>query len=531
MNAAVQVHCPFCNAAQAPRADGNNFCDFCLQPFTVVDAKREEARLLEEIKSWLQQKVGAAGLTPGAVDASSRSFIFQQKILPELRRDVDRSLEVVGGFGQVALVTPPTGGVRLEPNPLVDARREILGLKALRARLSSESVNSFAIASSDRALVDLMDHRISEVMHLSNVADAAGRRSPLGYGSARKNLEALLDELQEALASGAGAERSLLSFLAATQKRYRALCELCRLSEEASGSQRITGAPLCARLDEIKVSLHEAATEIEASGHSPADAMPLVLGINQEIAAATVFARWLAAYDTLSSRVDIAFSAFITEIGPLLGGAGGELGADVLEAAGLAVRALRRETAVGVVGDFGWVDAWVEGQRAKKTFGLFGAEESVEALEKFLLPVWVAEVTFSKSAGAVFKAGVEGKGIAIVDACGPSAAKVQIFTDLTQPLPQAVLTEQPLPSASVALPRSTAALVQPLMLQALRARPELLNPQVRMKGMAFAAAAVVQLRSSKGGRELASCAAGQIAVDPASRSQVHAMQQLVQRLG
>ena len=127
---AVQVHCPFCNAAQAPRADGKNVCDFCLQPFTLVDATREEARLLEEIKDWLQQKVGAAGLAPGSVDVSSRSYIFQQRILPELRRDVNRSLEVVGGFGQVALVTPPTGGVRREPNPLVDARREILGLKA-----------------------------------------------------------------------------------------------------------------------------------------------------------------------------------------------------------------------------------------------------------------------------------------------------------------------------------------------------------------------------------------------------------------
>jgi hypothetical protein len=69
------------------------------------------------------------------------------------------------------------------------------------------------------------------------------------------------------------------------------------------------------------------------------------------------------------------------------------------------------------------------------------------------------------------------------------------------------------------------------MLQAVRARPELLNPQVRMKGIAFAAAAVVQLRSSKGGRELAGCVGGQIAVDAASRSQVHAMQQLIQRLG
>ena len=51
----VQVHCPFCNATAEPRSEGRYICDFCLQPFSVVDAQREESRLLQEIRAWVEQ--------------------------------------------------------------------------------------------------------------------------------------------------------------------------------------------------------------------------------------------------------------------------------------------------------------------------------------------------------------------------------------------------------------------------------------------------------------------------------------------
>src|SRR5579862_4112865 len=100
---ATQVHCPFCNAAHPVQGAGSYTCEFCLQPFSVQDAQREEARLLDEIKAWVEQRVGGAGPASG-VDLASRAYIFQQKVLPDLRRDVDRALERLGGFGQFPLV-------------------------------------------------------------------------------------------------------------------------------------------------------------------------------------------------------------------------------------------------------------------------------------------------------------------------------------------------------------------------------------------------------------------------------------------
>jgi hypothetical protein len=502
----------------------------------VTDARAEESRLLEEIKSWVTQKVGAAALAPAGVDASSRGYIFQQKILPELQRDVDRSMESLGSFGQFALVYPP---IRVPttrgqiPNPLLTSRQYILSLKGLRARLTAENVMAFAVTPTDQALVQRMDRRIAEVMQVSNITEAASARTAAGYAAARRNVELLAAEAEAAMAAEGSQDPAHGAFLFGLLVRYRALAELCRVCEELTSPNGISGAAIASRVTAIAGELARASQAIEASNFSPADTMPMVIGTNQEAVAARLLVRWLGCYDAMTSRNPIPFYAFTAEVDAVSGG--GQVDAltqgDLLEGLTFVVRAVHGEVATSVINDYAWVTSFAESGRSRKTMGLFGVEESVLQVDQFLTPVWIADVSYSRATGAVFKAGVEGRGVAIVEACSPAAAKVAFFPDPNLPLVQALGYQQTLGTTAVALPRCTAAGVHSIFAQALQGRADITNPQVRVRNMAFLPAAVVHYQSDKGMRQQLGCMGGQIAIDATALQQVTATQQLLQRFG
>src|SRR5206468_9710247 len=122
----------------------------------------------------------------------------QQRVLPDLRRDVDRAMERVGSFGHHALIEPPISvdAVRTrDMNPLIARRSEVLALRSLQSRLESQEVSVFVVDGSSRDAVEQMNRRSADLMHLSNVAESARRLDTAGYQSARKNLEALCERL------------------------------------------------------------------------------------------------------------------------------------------------------------------------------------------------------------------------------------------------------------------------------------------------------------------------------------------------
>jgi hypothetical protein len=534
MNAVVtQVHCPFCNAAQPVQSAGAYTCEFCLQPFNVQDAKREEARLLDEIRAWVEQRVGAAGAASG-VDLASRGYIFQQKVLPDLRRDVDRALERLGGYGQFALVTVP---VRVpvqqshQPNPLVAYRREILGLKGLKARLSSENVTSFATRDADKVAIRYMDRHLSSLVHLSNVAEAAAWRTPEGYAAARKNLETLAAEVAWSVATEGAQDPALGAFLGALQQRYGALAEICRICEEAGSGNAISGAALASRAEATAAALSATAHRVEASNYAPADTMPVVVAVHQESASARALARWLRAYEYITGHSQAPFPAFVADVDPLTGGGSlsPESQAELLDAVAFVLSAARGSTGVPVVADFSWVGTWAETSRQKKSLGMFGVEEQIASVDQFLSPFWVADVTFSRAQGTVFTSGQEQRTVALLDACNPSPQRVVVLGD--GPLAQALNTQGSLLGAPVAMPRSSPTQASTIMMQGLRGRPDYLNPRLRIRGLAFLASAAATYTGGQTPRIASTCLNGQVPVDDFARTQVQTTQQLLQRYG
>lgn len=533
---AIQVHCPFCNAAHAASTDGNYTCEFCLQPFSVVDAQREESRLLAEIKTWMEQRIGSGGAMGGTVDASSRGFIFRERILPALRRDVDRSLENYGSYGQFPLVQLPVRTQtqqHVAPNPLVAQRHSILGLKGLRARLENDEVRSFAVSATDQATIQSMDRRLGDLLLLSNVAEAAATALSTGYAAARKNLESLISEIDQSLAVEGTQDAGLGAYLVAIRSRYQALADLCGICEYLCDSTHIDAGQTGEGLHSVATQLAEAGAALEASNYSPADTMPTVIGINQESAACMLLARWVKAYGSLTRRTQVPFPGFVREMDQLCGGGHmrADVVADLVEACAHVAGAVHGDIATSRVGDFSWASTWAESNRQKKSFGMFGVEERLAGLEQFFLPVWAADVTYSAQQGAVFATGVEGHCTLLVDACAPDVARVVFIDQANHPLAQALGYQQALGTNCVALPRTTAATVLPVFQQALGARPQYRNPRVQVRGMAFLAATVATYETPNGPRHAATALNDALPVDVAVLTQRQAAAHLFDRFG
>lgn len=527
---AVQVHCPFCNSPQARNATGTYECEFCLQPFSVVEAEKEESRLLDEIKRWLADKVGVAALDATNVDAASRAYIFQEKILPPLRRDVDRSLEAFGSWAQFPLVAPPVGVPAPKAtgeNPLIRFRSDILALKSLRARLGSPQVTAFLMTDGDKSKVQALDRRVSDYLHLSNVVDAASRQTPDGYASARKNLEVVLGEISQSLALEAVGRPDMAAFLTALQGRYRGLIQLCQVCEELSGNQVVEGDEFAARLDGMADESDGVARAIEGMDYSPADTIPMVIATDQEAHYCRHLARWMRGYGALTRRREMPFTEFARTMTALLGSkTPPETAVDLMEGCAQVVRIYRGEIPTSTVEDFDWADAWVEARRQRKTFGLFGVEEAIEGVVKHMLPVWVAEVRYAQSTGGIFKEGQELRCLAALDACTPEAAHVAFVMEADSALAQAMAQPSPLQLRTLVLPTCTATFGLKVIEQAAKANPALGNPKVTMKGLAFVPAIVATYTSKKGDRQLATALQGALAISPTPQQQLATAQKV-----
>lgn len=525
------IHCPNCNGANEPSGGTEYECQYCLTPFSVQQAESEESRLQEQLKSWMQEMVGAAG-GGASVDASSRAWIFKDKVFPALRRDVDRSLESLGSYNQFALVGAPIPMPGQKgSNPLVSQRAKILGLRDLKARLAAPQVTSFAVTDRDRIAINELERRVVDFMHLSNVADAAARRAPIGYRTARANLELVLNELNESIVGDLPHDQR--AFLAMLKTRYSHLVELTRVCEVVCSDNPIDGASLAARLDAISAGLGATARAIEGQDYAPADTMPMVIAVDGEAGTAALLARWLRAYDDITRPHPQAFLRFVAEVSALYSSHAASPTAlcDLVEGCATLFQYVRGEQPVGVAADSSWLDEWAESQRKKKVLFVFGTEEERESVETFLLPVWVADVRFSRDGGQVFAEGTESRGVALVEAVQPTESGVVFFPSAAEDEPcTAPLTQPTLLGASdFALPTATRGQALQAITASLKRQGAVRNPNPTIRCLAFVSASVVKFTSKDGDRSIGAALAGKLAVNPATITRsVHAARQALQ---
>jgi hypothetical protein len=505
---------------------------YCLEPFSVQQAESEEKRLNDELRAWMEQMVGDAALSPGGVDASSRGFIFRDKILPNLQRDVNRALETLASYSQFPLVPPPIPvDVGRGENPLLTQRKTILQLRGLHARFASPEITSFVTTDNDRAVVREMERRVTDFMCLSNIADASAKRNAMGYRSARASLERVLADVNESLAAAEAKEPALASFLEVSKVRYQSLLDFAGVFEHLCSPNPISGQEVSERIGRMAERLSACARKLETLDHDPVQSMPMVIGIDLEVAGARLLCRWLEAYDTMTAKVQLPFLVFIGEIRGLFGDRSSDPAeiCDLLEGCSEIFKVVRGEVAAGVLDDHGWVDRWVEMNRKKKFLWIFGVEEQVEQVDSFLLPVWVADVRYSQNKGGMFAEGAERHGLALVDACDPAPDRVVFLPDPSRGPMAAIADPRLVGAARVALPLSTAKDVAPMLASAMQRRQDISNTRVTVRALGFVSAAVVQYASKQGNRAQATALAGQLKTTPEARFQVEAAMQTLQR--
>ena len=339
-------------------------------------------------------------------------------------------------------------------------------------------------------------------------------------------------EIAESLTQVAG-DPGLIGFLESLRVRYSAMAEFARVCEEVSASTAVAGGVLAERLEELTAILVAVGKELQESTFDPAQTMPCAVGVQAEVSALRMLARWLRAYDVVTARSLTAFPDFLEEMESLCTGAGTspEAKADLLEATADALLVMRGERPASVIADFSWADAWGEARREKKTWGLFGNEEAVSARSEFFAPVWVADVSYSASTGAVFKEGVEGRSVALLDACAPDPARVR-FLDSTQAGLTAALSHSgSFPGGEAALPRSTAAVATTVFAAAAKGKTNMLNARVVIRGIAWLPTVYTQFSSPKGNRAALSCLNGAVNLADGVVRQVDVRRRVVERFG
>ena len=516
---AVAVKCPTCSATVAAARTGQIVCEYCLTPFTVAESRLEEEKLGLEFQKWLEQNVGTGLRGSEAGDERSRAYIFNDKIRPLLERTVNRAMEDFSSYLQYPLLQlpAPVNPVRAAANPLIQRRKQVLELSSLRSRLESTQVTSFASGEEEQRWLRLIHWRLADVMQLSNVAEASLRRDAIAYRAARRNLEALLQQADTVIDALRSSDRPSVDFLSLLKDRYRANIDVALLCEELSTPNAISGAAFQSRLQQLDVGLAAVAEKLSRCDYSPADCMSAVIGINEERKGVRLLSAWLHAYDAMALQSGRPFSDFVS----LLESAYTNRSLDPLEKAGLLnvlsefLQILSGQRSTCVIAHDPQLRPWLEQQRQRKALGLFGLEERLENLQEFALPVWVADVGFSKSSGILFVEGCEKRSVAVLDACMPRVERVVFLDGLLEHHKASMSNPTPWRgTAQVAVPLITAAAAEGFFRTAARQRGDMLNVQVKVQRLGFVPAIYGEFTSNKGRRALVGNLGGVTVSDP-----------------
>ena len=401
------LECPRCGGPADevqpdPRASVR--CPWCGAQYERQTAESAVRALKDEIAGWLQRTAGVPA-TEGAeaVDVATRSFLFNDRILPGLRRDVRRAIDE--GIGDVLgspVLVPPAlrnlPGFVGEDCVLLTMRDAILGLRPLRAKLEAPEVSAFATSAADRLELEKLGREIDRAVYASNAAVAiAGEGLAGGAERARHNIDAL-----RATASSSAIEESMAPAEAALTRAIGIRCETLLQTIDAllATPVNVEALQVCGtRLEETAQWLlsHESRDLRGALASS---------GLHRD----AVAVRTLGAIAEEASRVGLPPLRVAEELhaaSNLLAGASRSQDAVALVRAWTRqLASLCRGGALPSMQDTSWV--------AKVVEQATGSGERAERVEVVLAPYWAMPARHAKAEGFFFVSGKQYEGLALV---------------------------------------------------------------------------------------------------------------------
>lgn len=514
--AIMKIACPNCGAPPAEEySPGRSSftCPFCSFQFTIERAEQETEKLKKELQGWLSQLV--SGTSAGsAVDASSRAFIFKEKLFPSLELEFNRSMEWLEGFREYPLFTlEPASLFReysTEASPLRADREQLAPIRDLTAKLSAPAVSEFVVVPDDKQKMTRMQVQASELIYTANLLQQSAKFSSEGYAAARENLGALKQLYNEACdATPDEAEKRFIqACLVRLECAESATDVMARLY---SSSGEFIGSTFAEELSAAVRGYQEALDLADRSGYSPMETVPWRHGVEKEIALLGLMSSLLSCYDRAAANRNSSFFDFQRAVLTFVQQSRvpvtcpRDLSA-VAEGLTSVLEAKRGSRGLSRYPDWSWLDSAVETSRGKKTL-FVGVNEEVQGVEQFWQPFWLATLNFSQSEGAVFKSGTSKQALLLVDATVVNQSHVS-FLEESNPLNGKVDSASRLEPVDgrLSLPALLAEDVAQKALDAYaRSNPALRNAKVTMKKVVYLPVGIATYGSKQGQRSQGFC--------------------------
>jgi hypothetical protein len=415
------VECPTCGGPARevpvdPRAVIR--CGWCGTSYERERADASVEALRRDIAEWLRKTTGvSANEGAGAVDVATRTFLFNDRILPGLRRDLRRVLdERIGDVDGAPIVVPPLlhylAGFRADDALLVTRRDAVLELRALGARIEADEVAAFATTAADTLTLSSLRKDIDRTMAASNAATALSHGISAGAAIARTNLAELARRSTDS-AVEAAADPAAAALTRAVRTRAESLDALL----SALGATPPDPAAMHAaarRLDETAQWL------LTSDTRSLRTALAST-GIQRDATAARVLAGIADAMQGTGTSVVQALDA-LAPLSRLLSATTRPRDAAALVhawATALAARVHRR--GLPAITDTTWVDQTLSGACA--------ASEQIVRADVILVPHWIYPVRHTETEGVFLVSGKQKEALAIVPASGGAAGTTLIPRD------------------------------------------------------------------------------------------------------
>lgn len=508
--AVTAVACPECSAAleDTSVAPGSVVrCGFCRATFTFKQAQEQTERASNELKHWLDQMVVESG-SAGAVDATSRKFIFAEKIYPALQLDYRRGMELYDDVHEYPLISFDALNTmpRFAPNDhaLVRSTETIPRLRALSLKLNSPLVASFALAEDDRRKLRDLDVGASNLVYLANVAKLLVQPSPEAYQSAKENLMALDKEYAEylTLTHDLGYRKYLEAMRTRLEANVQVLDILARVfTPDADFAPQV----FLQELEIVRTKYQEAHQLCDESTHNPIMVVPLKSGLEREEKILALIEAILTSYRIGYQKRPLTFLYYYNDLKVLLGALARNPNdpmqlVTAIEQINTILIARRGEPALRFVDDWNWCANQVEMGRKQS---LFGGGEIVASQAPYWHPFWFATIRYSIAKGAIFTSGVEQAGYMLMDATNDNATPV-VVTATTPTYPSvhnSVQLVRPSDATPILPPLVARATADRAINAAARRVPDWRTVQTKIESVVYLPALIVTYQSKSGSRQ------------------------------
>ena len=322
--------------------------------------------------------------------------------------------KVTSGFGEY------------QPSPLLVSigQGDNQWLKTLSTKVSAQQLQDFAVVETDKQSLKVLQFRVSSLIYYANIARFLSSNDAPSYQAVRQNVQTLQKDYR-AFAQDI-VDESYRSYLVALDSRMSGdILLLDVLIPSLEQGRSFAPEAALAQLERAMTQLTKADTQADASTYNPLYTVPLQQGIQKDMMIVQIFQAIVKCYEVVIQSRQVEFGAFYNHLvnytrtltaiqspSQLLG---------LLQSIGQLLAARSGVAPVPVLADWSWLDAVIEGNRRKPTFG---AAETVGVVVRHFHPYWVATLNYAEKKGTFFVSGTGREALILVDATAVNAPVV-----------------------------------------------------------------------------------------------------------